>query len=260
MPGTKRRRTGSNIGAMQVYNTPGSAGRASTYIGRRARGYVRVGGYYGRFNRRTKRGGKGYVNLPELKFFDVALGSTNISSGGNITSNSLNLVRQGNSENQMIGRRITIRRISIKMSVKWITGASVTLSNVNAASTTRVMLIQDTQANGAGATPALVLEAVNYLGFMNLENKTRFKLLKEWIFTRNSTVGSDTTNYFVGPATSFVKWSKKCNIPIEFAPEAVAGTRAITEVRSNNLFILCFNEVTNESNIEYVTRIRYSDE
>lgn len=230
--------------------------KTNRFIGRRARGYLRTVGWYGRFSKRPG------VNLPERKFFDEATGSTNISATGTITP-SINLVPQGNGESAMVGRKITIKRISFRTVITLPSDAQSGVGTIAAYFPIRILILQDTQCNGAAATVGNVLESQNYASFMNLENRNRFRILKEFNFNllRDLHFNNAAQVYFAGFCQIGLKWSKKVNIPIEFSPEGMAGTRDISEVRSNNIFILSIaGSVNNVATFNHRTRIRYTDD
>lgn len=205
------------------------------------RGYVRSTGAYGRYG----RGG-------ELKFFDTAI-SDNIDLTGHVpaTGGQLNLVPQGTQESQRIGRKIIIRSLRLRF-VSRITSAAL----VGGAGTVTIFVVQDKQTNGAAASVTSVLTGTNTTTDMpNLNEVNRFNILKKFTFTLNSTAGIAGA-YQLGQKS--FDFYKKCNIPIEFD----STTGAITEIRSNNLFLLVgVQEAAADDliNIVGTARIRYTD-
>lgn len=231
----------------------------SKYFGKKARGYYRIGGYYGRFG----RGGMG-VNKPEFKFKDTDITTPiDVGLGGTLISPSLNLVNQGNGESEMIGRKLTIKRISIRGSINFQANTAVGLANIGSDNRVRLMMVLDTQCNGSSATAALLMENQEIHSFLNLENKSRFKVLKEWTIVNDAVVGHNNTGnvYYCGLRKLPFKWTKKCNIKIEYGQQS-GGARDITEVRSNNIFLIAFSEAapTASSQVECRVRIRFSDD
>lgn len=224
-------------------------GKTAT-IRRSARGYLRKSGYYGRF---SGRGG-------ELKFFDISTGATTVSASGTIIDPSLNLVTQGAGEDQMIGRKITIRSINIKYLALKPNDSDGTLANCTSSDAIRIMIVQDTQCNGSAATIALLNAQANLNGQLLLENSNRFRILKEFRIPLQGAVCFDSnTNVFASTqVVNTGKFYKKCRIPLEFSPEATPGTRVIGEVRTNNIFVAGFS-ISGVSTIQYVARIRFSD-
>lgn len=204
-------------------------------------GYNRTGGYYGRF----QPGGN------ELKFHDVVF-SGGIDATGEIapgggTSTALNLISQGTTESQRIGRKCVIKRIDFK--------GDLTLATAIGSATYNISLILDTQANGAYPNYTDVFETDSPRSFLNLANSQRFKIMKRWYGVINQTAGDGSGAY--GSQRKVMKFNKACNIPIEFS----STTGAITEIRSNNLFIMWDTDAGEDDaiNVNMSWRLRFSD-
>lgn len=205
------------------------------------KGIVRTGGYYGRFG-----GAAG-----ELKFFDTAL-SFNFDLTAEVpATGQLNLVPQDDTQSGRTGRKICIKSISIKGFV-----ANVGTTNPN--DLLGLHLVQDTQCNGAAATFGNVFTGtVATNGFRNLENVSRFKVLKSWTIPVVAGSASGATPVLMEYSAP-VNYSMKCNIPIDF--DSSAATGAITTIRSNNVFLLAGS--ANRDDLSLFTgncRIRYED-
>ena len=112
-----------------------------------ARGYVRSGGYYGRF------AGRG----AEHKFLDTGLTGTFDTTGevlpGGGTSTGLNLIAQGTTESNRVGRKCVITKILIR--------GHVTTASTEANNIIRMLLVLDKQANGAYPAYADVLTSIS---------------------------------------------------------------------------------------------------
>ncbi len=176
----------------------------------------------------------------ELKFHDIDVDHTaaNISAGVILNSGSINLIVQGISESQRIGRKCTIKKIGWRGLITRIADASSVLP---VPMTTRIMLVLDKQANGATAAVTDVLETANYQSFNNLSNKGRFVVYSDQTHVMNSVngAGNGTANDASAVQKEFT-FFKKVDIPLEFS--AAAG--AITELRSNNLFVLMISSAS----------------
>ncbi len=185
-------------------------------------GYDRSVGYYGRMT-----AGK------ELKFHDVDFNDAVVAIGGTVEP-SINLIAQGVTESQRIGRKCTIRSIGWR----W----QMTIPERDAAatpgqgSTLRMILFQDKQANGATAAVTDLLESADFQSFNNLVNKGRFRTLMDKTVTINYMgLGSDGAGVVSqGLQIRHGTFFKECNIPVEFD----STTGAITEIRSNNIGVL----------------------
>jgi len=92
-------------------------------------------------------------------------------------------------------------------------------------------IILDTQCNGAAAAAADVYVGSPIVTHINLANSSRFRIIKSWDHVWNPMAGV-TTAYI--NTTKYINFYKKCNIPLQFS----AATGAITEIRTNNLFLL----------------------
>lgn len=236
---------------IEVYDGPSKRSKTSTQTLKIVRnpksgptfkkGYDRKSGYYGRFS-----GPQG-----ELKFFDTAL-SFNIDATAEIpATGQLCLVPQGVTESTRVGRKCTIKSIQINASMNMSPGAAATCDPL-----VTLVLVQDTQTNGAACTPGDVydLGATGLQGSLrNIENGERFKILKRWDIRM-------TPNAGVSAAYNQVikKWDfyKKCQIPLEFS----STTGAITELKTNNVFLLAGALGGDDlTNIVGLARIRFSD-
>ena len=113
----------------------------------------------------------------------------------------------------------------------------------------------DKQANGAAAAVTDVFTSANLASAMhNLSNSQRFVVLKKMKFTMGPMAGA-TTAY--NNSTRTFEMFKKCNIPLEFS----STTGAITELRSNNVFLLAGTDQLSDDLISVAgtCRVRFSD-
>ncbi len=207
-------------------------------------GVDRTGGYYGRY---TGRSG-------ELKFHDVDLDDGSIAGAGTITA-TINIIPQGVTEVQRVGRKCTIKSVNWKYRCE--------IPEVDAVATpatgdtARIILFLDKQANGATAAVLDVLETASFQSFRNLANSGRFNILMDKVVTLNySGMASDGAGV-VSQAKVIREGSfyKSCNIPIEFS----STTGAIGEIRSNNLSVLL---ISSDGVMVFTSkfRLRFSDQ
>ncbi len=199
--------------------------------------------------RRTTRGYK--ADRKELKFHDVALFDTVVSSTAAVTT-SLNLIAQGITEDSRIGRNIVITKISTKLHF-------FLVNTTNAADThewIKVFLVLDTQCNGANPANSDILEDVsNEQTFRNLANSGRFQVL--WTRTANLVCPSGGTssagvNQF-GSDSKTMEVHKNVSIPIQYD----LTDASIGAVTTNNLFYI-FHSRHNIGGIDTLTRIRFT--
>ena len=230
-----------------VIYDPGAAG----FNKRRKRSFVpgrdRVGGYYGRY----AVGGRG----GELKFLDLDLDDATVAAGAVIQAGgTINVIEQGVTESQRVGRKCTIKSINWRYQVR--IPEYDDQANPDPGDTVRVILYLDKQCNGATAANTDILESADFQSFRNLANSGRFVILHDKVFSMNhfgvgsATAGNLSTGEVVKNATFF----KKCNIPIEFNNT----TGAIAEIRSNNLGVLICGQ-SGVAGFNSKIRLRFSD-
>lgn len=187
-------------------------------------GYTRRVGNYGRYSAAAAalRG-----LLPEKKFFDTDL-AFNIDTTGEVpATGQLCLIPQGDTESTRDGRKATIESVQIRGKLLYSPGAGA-----NASCTSHMYLVLDTQCNGAAAAATDVFTTTDFWDAMiQLNNSGRFRILKHWVHTWNPPAGA-TTAY--NTVIKQVEYFKKCSIPIDWN----STTGAITEIKSNNLFLM----------------------
>ncbi len=209
---SRRRRVGGNGGRRVVR--------------RRQAGYLRVGGYFGRYNKGA---------FQELKFHDVDFDNNALTTAGEILP-SLNLIAQGVGQSQRLGRKVLLK--SLHMRGMWFVANGTDPSGCSAIS--RIIVYCDKQANGAAATVAGILQTADFQSFRNLENQGRFKVLYDKT-NRLQREAAGSAIVFAN-VKHYMKLNKKLNIPILFD----GATGAITEMCCNNIGILTITDtVTN---------------
>ncbi len=208
------------------------------------RGRDRVGGYYGRFAGASA----------ETKFFDTTVDDAIIATGGVVTD-SINLVPQGVTESQRVGRKCTLRQILWRGNVTL--PANELEGNPGTGDRVRLIMYVDKQTNGATATQAGILESTVYDSYRNLANSGRFNILMDKMVTLNyPSISHFAVNSFSHPKVNRqFSFFKKCSLPLEFDNT----TGAITELRSNNVGILIMCE-NGDAGITSQVRVRFSDQ
>ncbi len=240
------RRMGLKLQAMRRRNGPAGRERAATARLRKMRaaqrGFVRTAGFFGRF-----AGGA------ELKFHDLDIDDAVIAAGVTVAANSCNLIAQGTTESQRVGRKCVIRSINWRLTLTKAEGDGVT--DPPNADTVRILLYLDKQCNGAAATATDILESANYQSFNNLANKSRFRTLMDRTYDLNHQAGGGNgTNSDWAQVQISDTFFKRVNIPIEF--DGVNGT--LTEIRSNNIGCLTMSG-SGVTLLDSKMRLRFSD-
>ena len=95
----------------------------------------------------------------------------------------------------------------------------------------RLMIIEDLQTNGVIATPADILQAVTVSSFMNLNNRDRFRVLREEIMTVGSFSNVATQSYAAGnqivPINIYASATFRCALkapPVQLVPSPEPST------------------------------------
>lgn len=188
-------------------------------------GYIRKGGYYGRYNGPFAQ---------ETKFLDVTVSDAIVATGGLIIG-TVNVIPQGTTESQRIGRKVVISKILFKYSFDLPSSATMTETS----DIFRVILYVDKQCNGAAPAITDILVTANVRSFRALDNSDRFQILMDRTEAINATVGSgDGAANDSGITTRFRKFYKTCSIPIEY--DSTSGV--IAEIKSNNVGLCVLSE------------------
>lgn len=171
----------------------------------------------------------------EVKFFDTAL-SIPIDTTGAVEG-SINLIPQGATESNRIGRQCTITSVYIRAFLQWQANMAQSIYQL---AQVRFALVLDKQCNGANATYTDVYATNSVTSPRNLSNAERFHVLKEWQWIPDHPAVTTSDNWATA-ANSIANcphkdadFYKKVRIPLEFS----STTGAITEIRSNNLFLV----------------------
>lgn len=232
-----RRRLGATRAvATRYYARPA----APLYTGRVARGYTRRTGFYGRFP----------PSGNELKFFDTTVGSLFDATGEVLSGGQLCLIPQGVTESTRVGRKCVIKSIQARGVISFLPAAGTTGTD-----TVSLFLVLDKQANGAAAAFTDIFVGTNAVrALRNMANSSRFMIIKRWDIPMNSTAG--VSGAYSNNKKIF-RYYKRCNIPIEYS----STTGAITEIRSNNIFLAggSDTDLDDVTGIAANFRVRFSD-
>ncbi len=182
----------------------------------------------------------------ELKFFDFEFDFQPTSSLGNVVDTYVPIA-QNFGDDGRIGRRVRIRRISIRYTVRLPSTAFGTLTS----DCFRIILYLDAQANQNTATVGDVLVQRQYNSMVNLVNRSRFVILMDRTVDINSASATATT---WGAMDITNQFSIFHDIVIQY----LGTTGLIAEITSNNLGIVCITANGIAGIIAFV-RVRYSD-
>jgi len=196
---------------------------------------------------------KSLPSPPELKFFDTTLDFTIPITSTVPTGGQLALIPQGSTQSKRIGRKCTVRSIQLNMNLFSSWGV-----NANPNSISAIHLVQDMQCNGAAAAVSAVFDSSDVtVALRNMANNQRFRILKKWKNFWYSMAGQGA-NYC--DIAYNIEWYDKVNITLEFS----GATGAITELKSNNLFLIVgmmeAGTLDNVVNVSGKVRIRFTDD
>ncbi len=197
-----------------------------------------------------------YFARGETKFFDTDLDAIFGTIATTMESANLNIIAQGNTESQRIGRKVILRRVDVK-------GVLIIPLSADAADTSevvRLLLVCDKQTNGAAFTATDIWDTDSIRSFNNLANSSRFRVLQSKTFDMNCTAGSgrgSTDTLAFGENSISFKMGVNLNLPIEFDNSATTG--AVTTQRSNSLWLVS-QSITGLVVMSVTTsRVRFAD-
>lgn len=186
----------------------------------------------------------------ESKFFDTT-DSITVPVAGDVNA-SLCLVQAGTGDSNRVGRKITATKLNIRGKLEM---GNQTDSN-SACAAVRVIIFIDKQCNGAAAGAGDILASTDWRSYRNLDNATRFQVLKDVLFDINSH-GSN----FDGAAVDTLCWEQSFSwsIPLKNLPIYYdASTGAVTDLTSNNIGVLAIASRAN-TGLDYIARLRFAD-
>lgn len=207
------------------------------------RGYKQTGGLYtGRFRKVSGR-------RTEMKFVDTNIHSAAapavLGFNGGTTGTSLNLLSQGASANQRIGRKIVAKSVRCHVAITREAKSDVAVAlNVQEGIPVRVCLVLDRQTNGIAAQWQDVFDTnadaiPPHLVHQKISTNQRFRILydKTMVINPADFVAYDSTGIKLscGGVYKTVKLGAKLNLPIEF--DGLDATASINNVRSNGLLL-----------------------
>lgn len=193
-----------------------------------------------------------------VKFFDTTVSIAPIPIAGAV-ADSLNLVPEGTSQSNRIGRKIEL--IGLEIRGFWETPKVTDTGDPNLGDICRVIVFNDKQPNKAAATCADILELCTLNSPFTMTNVGRFDIYKDWtkdmqytmVASNNATPGKYST-----PAVNghFIWMIPLPDISIEYDSEFADGRLASITV--NNIGIL-FISIRARAGLALTARIVYTD-
>lgn len=196
------------------------------------------------FNRGPRRG------LGELKAVDVPKAGYVINTTGSVTC--LNLTAVGDDYTTRDGRQITLKSVQC-------IGHIYPEDQITDNHLARVLLVWDKANNsGAIATIANILSASDAVSGLNLDNRERFRILKDevWAIGRQDNTATQAVSYC--PATYSIKWF----VNLKGLKTTYSGTTAaIGSIQSGALLLVTIGSLASgsASSLQMYTRVRFRD-
>jgi len=196
---------------------------------------------------------------PEKKYLDVAASSsaTVFNFGPTPGSNTvgaptlqlLNGMALGTTGITRIGRQVTIK--------SWLFRMAVNAAATGNTGLLRVVVVWDSQANGAALTTTDLFESSNVADVLvsplNLSNRERFQVVMDKVYNLGGLGAVDG----VPPDTIHIEKFKKMNKIVTFNG-GNAGT--VGDIATNSLYLITFGSVgTASPSTSYHSRIRFTD-
>lgn len=189
----------------------------------------------------------------ELKFKDTTKGATTLASAGAILNDTLIGLTEGNTDSTRIGNRITVKSVMVRGIAQLPAAVDVTLTS----QVVRIIVYLDRQANGATATVADILAAADFNAFNNLDNSDRFRTLAETtidMMTPGATPSGAAYTYGEFNQSFFLK----AKLNLDFKYKGNAGT--VADLAGNNIGVLCIGKSDALGTVQYIARVRYTDQ
>lgn len=177
------------------------------------------------------------------------------------TALSLSVMAQGDGESQRDGRKCIVTSVQVTGVVELDFLNDGNSTALGKAATVRVVLVQDTQTNGAQLNAEDVIKDssdtdLDPLGFRNLQYTKRFRVLADKLVTleRQATFLEAAGAYDSPPVRKSFKMYKKLRMPVEHT----GTTAAVSTVNDNSIHVLCFSGANDaDATLRYQSRVRF---
>jgi len=200
---------------------------------------------------RAPRSSRGWMNRPgELKYSDIAATPYAFDTTGTVTA--LNLLAVGDDATNRDGRQVLCKSIQVTGPIGPLT------DNVVLPSFNRCMLVWDSQANsGTIATIAQILTASTSVANLNLDNRERFTILRDYKCALGGGNDAATLAYSQSPSMTKIDWF----VPLNLVTTYSGTTAAIGSIATGALLLVTIGNQAAGSNMSgnFTTRLRFLD-
>lgn len=189
----------------------------------------------------------GGMNPAELKFVDNS-GDFDMDTTGDVLL--ISNVAQGADYNQRVGRQFDIKSVSVK-------GYLVPKSDTLSSALARLMLVWDAAPNAVAPTISDILTSVSSVAFPKLDNRNRFRILKDELIPVGRTA---TSNTFTDQQQHVIDWYLRFKNPLRVFNKGPLST--IGDVSTGALFLVSVGSGaagTDTVLARLQTRIRFTD-
>ncbi len=191
--------------------------------------------------------------MTELKFKDLSVADTNVPSTGAVET-SLNLIAQGKTGETRVGRNCTAVKLEVHGCA--FLPAIDDVATPPEGELLRILLVLDTQPNGAVFTVTDVLDTADIFSPLSAFNEGRFAVLDDQSFGLNysgsgTRISTDTADY-AGMSLPY-----ELDLQLDLLLEFSAAAAAIASVSTNNLAFLAITK-NDLAGFEFTSRLWFS--
>jgi len=187
----------------------------------------------------------------ELKYVDTAKATYVCNTTGTVTA--LNLIAQGDDVTNRQGRQVTLK--SVRIHGYFGPTDTATLKNY-----ARVMLVWDSQPNsGSIATIANILTAATSVSALNLDNRQRFTVLRDFKMAYGGFSNAATQAFAEAPTVGELDWF----VNLRDAITTYSGTTAtIGVVATGALLLISIGDQAGDDGTDFIAhaRVRFTDD
>lgn len=214
---------------------------------------------------------------PELKFIDTLVVDAFMDFW---QIQELKYIPNGTGQSKRIGNRVMVTELKIRgVLIKEIAVVADETGDV-----CRLVVILDTQANGALPDPTLIWESAQSWSFLNMDEQSRFKIICQETWDMNNMAGAGLSARIQSFCASCppvmgtdviavtapegdpqyptyaraVELTCPMNVEFNFEDNVTEPDPDVTEMKSNNIF-LCFSSLTGETTLILNNRMRFYD-
>lgn len=234
-------------GAYSRSRTSGYSGYKRRRVGKRS---YRTGRLAGRYRSTQGRLNKELKNFDNLSALTIILNAGALQLPSSLNSGALLVgLGQGTTANTRTGRKILVKKIQVKCQAVFSPSTGTAGTDV-----LKWFLVQDKQANGAypSSINDIWTTATTGLEMRNLDTTHRYRVLSSGMMEFQSGAGISGA---YDPIVRQLEIEHPCNILVEMS--STAG--AITEIKSNNIYLIC-GTMNGLVSITGSSRIRFYDQ